>query len=184
MGWELIVVRRTAGDMMDRWLSRWAANVERYASLSCVRLIMPWSSAAQRFCTSELKSQIIARAIRARHPAGPVVSAVGIRREESAARARMPVAKRDERLTRARGIGQPGQSLGLVPATPRQHCGHRRVDQLRDPCVRYAVRGQQHDPRTLRGCRRNRGSASPALELISITRSKNQGRSRTICHAP
>lgn len=52
LGWDLIVVRRTAGDMMDRWLSRWAANVERYAALSCVRLIMPWSSAAQRFCTS------------------------------------------------------------------------------------------------------------------------------------
>ncbi len=52
LGWELIVVRRAAGDMMDRWLSRWDANVERYAALSCVRLIMPWSSAAQRFCTS------------------------------------------------------------------------------------------------------------------------------------
>lgn len=111
LGWELIVVRRTAGDMMDRWLSRWAANVERYASLSCVRLIMPWSSASQRFCTSELKSQIIARAIRARHPSGSVVSAVGIRREESPARARMPVAKRDERLTRARGIGLTWNAL-------------------------------------------------------------------------
>lgn len=111
LGWELIVVRRTAGDMMDRWLSRWAANVERYAALSCVRLIMPWSSAAQRFCTSELKSQIIARAIRARHPTGTVVSAVGIRREESPARARMPVAKRDERLTRARGIGLTWNAL-------------------------------------------------------------------------
>ncbi len=111
LGWELIVARRTAGDMMDRWLSRWAANVERYASLSCVRLIMPWSSASQRFCTSELKSQIIARAIRARHPSGSVVSAVGIRREESPARARMPVAKRDERLTRARGIGLTWNAL-------------------------------------------------------------------------
>jgi len=111
LGWELIVVRRTAGDMMDRWLSRWAANLERYALLSCVRLIMPWSSASQRFCTSELKSQIIARAIRTRHPAGPVVSAVGIRREESAARARMPVAKRDERLNRARGIGLTWNAL-------------------------------------------------------------------------
>lgn len=52
LGWELIVVRRAAGDMMDRWLLRWAANVGRYAALSCVKLIMPWSSAAQRFCTS------------------------------------------------------------------------------------------------------------------------------------
>lgn len=105
LGWELIVVRRAAGDMMDRWLSRWEANVGRYAALSCVKLIMPWSSAAQRFCTSELKSSVLARAIRARHPTGTVISAIGIRREESTARARTPAAKRDERLTRARGIG-------------------------------------------------------------------------------
>ncbi|MFX8766511.1 hypothetical protein ABTM49_20105, partial [Acinetobacter baumannii] len=39
LGWELVVVRRAAGDMMDRWLSRWEANVARYAALSCVRLI-------------------------------------------------------------------------------------------------------------------------------------------------
>lgn len=51
LGWELITVRRPAGDMVDRWLSRWAANLERYRTLSCVKLIMPWSSAAQRFCT-------------------------------------------------------------------------------------------------------------------------------------
>ncbi|CAM3421817.1 phosphoadenosine phosphosulfate reductase family protein [Paracidovorax anthurii] len=105
LGWELVTVRRPAGDMVDRWLSRWAANVERYRALSCVKLIMPWSSAAQRFCTSELKSQVIARAIRARYPAGPVVSAVGLRWQESARRARQPVAKRDAVLTRARGIG-------------------------------------------------------------------------------
>ncbi|PND30342.1 hypothetical protein C1I89_29925 [Achromobacter pulmonis] len=105
LGWELVTVRRPAGDMVDRWLSRWAANIERYRTLSCVKLIMPWSSAAQRFCTSEMKPQIIARAIRARHPGGPVVSAVGLRRDESAARARRPVAKQDAGLTRVRGVG-------------------------------------------------------------------------------
>lgn len=72
---------------------------------------MPWSSASQRFCTSELKSQVIARAIRTRHPTGTVISAVGIRREESAACARLPVAKRDERLCRARGIGLTWNAL-------------------------------------------------------------------------
>lgn len=59
LGWELVVVRRAAGDMMDRWLSRWEANVARYAALSCVRLIMPWSSAAQRFCTSYGERDIV-----------------------------------------------------------------------------------------------------------------------------
>lgn len=105
LGWALIVVRRAAGGMMDRWLSRWEANVGRYAALSCVKLIMPWSSAVARFCTSDQKSSVIARAIRARHPSGTVISAVGIRREESTAHARAPAAKRDERLTRACDIG-------------------------------------------------------------------------------
>lgn len=105
LGWELLTVRRPAGDMLDRWLSRWAANVERYRTLSCVKLIMPWSSASHRFCTSELKSQIISRAIRARHPVGPVVSAVGLRWDESPARRRQPVAKPDAGLTRVRGVG-------------------------------------------------------------------------------
>ena len=58
---------RNAGDMMDRWLSRWAANVARYANLECVKLILPWSTAAQRFCTAELKSQVIAREMRRQH---------------------------------------------------------------------------------------------------------------------
>jgi 3'-phosphoadenosine 5'-phosphosulfate sulfotransferase (PAPS reductase)/FAD synthetase len=115
LGWELIVVRRAAGDMMDRWLSRWEANVGRYAALSCVKLIMPWSSAVARFCTSDQKSSVIARAVRARHLSGTVISAVGIRREESTARARAPVAKRDERLTRARGIGLAWNPLFLWP---------------------------------------------------------------------
>ncbi len=105
LGWELITVRRAAGDMLDRWQARWDANLARYRQLACVKLIMPWSSASQRFCTSELKTQVIARAIRARHPTGPVVSAVGIRWEESAARARQPIAKQDKALSRARGIG-------------------------------------------------------------------------------
>lgn len=105
LGWELVTVRRASGDMVDRWLSRWVANVERYRTLSCVKLIMPWSSAAQRFCTSELKAAVLSRAMRARHPAGTVVSAVGLRWDESAARARQPVAKPDARLSRSRGAG-------------------------------------------------------------------------------
>ncbi|WP_157158253.1 phosphoadenosine phosphosulfate reductase family protein [Delftia sp. Cs1-4] len=52
-----------------------------------------------------MKGAILSRAMRARHPTGPIVSAVGLRREESTARARQPVAKPDARLTRARGAG-------------------------------------------------------------------------------
>lgn len=111
LGLELIVVRRQAGDMMDRWLSRWSANVARYANLECVKLILPWSTPSQRFCTSELKGAPIGSAMRKRFPTGDVVSAVGIRREESSSRARMPVWKRDERTMRKSGVGHAWNPL-------------------------------------------------------------------------
>lgn len=52
LGWELLTVRRQAGDMLARWQKRWENNVERYRSLSCVKLILPWSTPSMRFCTS------------------------------------------------------------------------------------------------------------------------------------
>lgn len=54
LGWDLIVLRRSAGDMMDRWEARWSSSLERYTSLSCVKIILPWSTPGMRFCTSEL----------------------------------------------------------------------------------------------------------------------------------
>ncbi len=44
LGLELMVVRREAGDMMDRWLQRWRDNLARYATLRCVKVILPWST--------------------------------------------------------------------------------------------------------------------------------------------
>src|SRR5690349_8220064 len=49
LGLELVVVRRKAGDLMDRWLVRWQNNLERYRQLQCVKLILPWSTPAMRF---------------------------------------------------------------------------------------------------------------------------------------
>lgn len=51
LGWELLVVRRQAGDMMDRWQGRWQNNVARYIDLSCVKMILPWSTPSMRCCT-------------------------------------------------------------------------------------------------------------------------------------
>lgn len=105
LGIDLVVVRRRAGGLMERWLSRWEANCERYRKLECVRLIMPFSSAALRFCTSELKHAVISSEIRRRFPSGVVLSAIGLRRDESPARARRPVAAIDEKLCRRSGSG-------------------------------------------------------------------------------
>ena len=44
LGWELVVVKRAAGDLTSRWRGRWANNVERYRNLSCVKLALPWSA--------------------------------------------------------------------------------------------------------------------------------------------
>ncbi|MES2027101.1 MAG: phosphoadenosine phosphosulfate reductase family protein [Pseudomonadota bacterium] len=105
LGLELMVVRRRAGDMMDRWEGRWRNNVQRFADLSCVKLILPWSTPSMRFCTSELKSAIIASALRKRFPDETIVSVTGIRREESANRAKMDVCGIDARLTRRHAVG-------------------------------------------------------------------------------
>jgi 3'-phosphoadenosine 5'-phosphosulfate sulfotransferase (PAPS reductase)/FAD synthetase len=98
-GLEIITVRRGAGDMMDRWLTRWTNNLERYINLECVKLILPWSTAAMRFCTSELKTAIICRALIKRFPGQTIVSASGIRRQESSNRAKAPVWKPQPKLT-------------------------------------------------------------------------------------
>jgi 3'-phosphoadenosine 5'-phosphosulfate sulfotransferase (PAPS reductase)/FAD synthetase len=91
LGVELVVVRREKGDMVDRWLQRWRDNCQRYADLLCVKLILPWSTASMRFCTSELKTAIICRYLVERFKYQTILSAVGLRREESSTRAKAPI---------------------------------------------------------------------------------------------
>jgi 3'-phosphoadenosine 5'-phosphosulfate sulfotransferase (PAPS reductase)/FAD synthetase len=105
LGLELVVVRREAGDMMDRWLVRWDNNVDRYVNLECVKLILPWSTASMRFCTSELKTAIIWRELVRRFRGQTIVSAVGIRRGESDDRKNAPIWKAKDKLPwKTRGL--------------------------------------------------------------------------------
>jgi 3'-phosphoadenosine 5'-phosphosulfate sulfotransferase (PAPS reductase)/FAD synthetase len=92
LGWELLTLQRKAGDMLARWEKRWSNNVERYRDLSCVRLILPWSTPSMRFCTSELKGGLINSALNKRFPTHNIVSVTGVRRQESNARSKMAVA--------------------------------------------------------------------------------------------
>lgn len=98
LGVELIVVRRLQGDMMERWEQRWRDNVERWETLSCVKLILPWSTPAMRFCTAELKIDQICRALSRRWPGKAIVSVTGIRREESSERAKAPISQVQPKL--------------------------------------------------------------------------------------
>jgi 3'-phosphoadenosine 5'-phosphosulfate sulfotransferase (PAPS reductase)/FAD synthetase len=108
LGLELVTVRRDAGDMMDRWLVRWSNNVDRYVDLECVKVILPWSTASMRFCTSELKTAVICRELVRRFPGHTILSACGIRRQESPNRRKAPIAKDQAKLAsrvhRTRGI--------------------------------------------------------------------------------
>ncbi|MGC4033648.1 MAG: phosphoadenosine phosphosulfate reductase family protein [Tepidisphaeraceae bacterium] len=106
LGLELVVVRREKGGMMERWEQRWADNVARYASLSCVQLILPWSTPDMRFCTSELKTDIICRALSRRYGGLTILSVTGIRRQESSGRAKAPIAKPEPKLTSVTRVTQ------------------------------------------------------------------------------
>lgn len=97
---DLVIVRRKAGDMMARWEKRWENNVARYSDLSCVKLILPWSTPSMRFCTSELKSAVISAELLRRFPGQSIVSVSGIRHEESSPRSRMPIARIQPRISR------------------------------------------------------------------------------------
>ena len=98
-GLELVVVRRQAGDLLDRWLTRWHNNCERYIHLHCVKVILPWSTARMRFCTSELKTAIICRELVTRFPHEVILSVSGLRRQESPTRALAPVYAAQAKLT-------------------------------------------------------------------------------------
>ncbi len=98
---ELIVVSRKAGGMMDRWRTRWANNVKRYVELSCVKMILPWSTPSMRFCTSELKTAVICSELTRRFPGQTIINAVGIRRAESNGRKNAPVMKANAKLARS-----------------------------------------------------------------------------------
>lgn len=92
---ELIVVRRKSGDLMDRWESRWASSRARYENLETVTLVPCWSTPAMRFCTSELKTHIITSELKRRFKGQQIINVTGVRREESASRAKGTVASVD-----------------------------------------------------------------------------------------
>lgn len=95
---ELVVVRRARGDMLDRWRQRWADNVARWEAMRCVKLILPWSTAAMRFCTAEMKRDVICMDLVRRFPRQAIISAMGIRRDESNDRKNAVTAKANKKL--------------------------------------------------------------------------------------
>lgn len=161
LGWELLVVRRQAGDMMDRWQGRWKNNVARYADLSCVKLILPWSTPSMRFCTSELKAAVISSALKKRFPGQHIVNVAGIRREESDNRAKAPVSKPDPRLDRKGLDGYTwnaviefsiDQVLGTIASSGLAlHEGYSKYGMSRISCA-YCIMSSEADLMASAGC--------------------------------
>lgn len=92
VGLPLVVVKREKGDLLDRWRERLESTRLRYANLEVCKLLLPWSSPAMLFCRSELKTAISDRELIRRFPDTVIISAAGIRREESTTRANAPIA--------------------------------------------------------------------------------------------
>lgn len=101
VGAPLVVVRRKAGDMVQRWEQRFINGLQRYQDLLTYNLIGPWSSAQLRFCTSELKAQVIGPYLARELRGQAIVQVVGIRREESVNRRRTEISKPDLRYAKA-----------------------------------------------------------------------------------
>ncbi len=103
VGMKLIVVRRKQGDMLERWEQRWHNNLTRYHHLETITLLSPFSSAQWRFCTSELKVAPITQELTRRFPGQQILNVVGLRRNESASRAKKPISQENLKLKRADG---------------------------------------------------------------------------------
>jgi 3'-phosphoadenosine 5'-phosphosulfate sulfotransferase (PAPS reductase)/FAD synthetase len=93
-GVPLVVVRREQGDLLARWQERMQALEGTGKPF--------WSSAANRYCTSDLKRGPINKHLR-QHQL--VISAEGIRAAESPARAKKPVVSIREAITSEKLIG-------------------------------------------------------------------------------
>ena len=186
LGLELLTVRRPSGDMMDRWLGRWDNNVARYTDLGCVKLILPWSTPAMRFCTSELKTDVICRALVRRFPGTTILSAVGIRREESPNRRKAPILSVQGKLQsvthQTRGYNWNGildftleDVLGLLEARRfRLHEGYTRFHSTRISCV-YCMMGSLWDLAAAASCPDNHDIYREQVDLEIVSTFAFQG---------
>jgi len=106
LGCDLVVVRRKAGGLMQRWQSRWHSSRTRYEALSTVTLVPCWSTPGMRFCTSEMKTHVITAELKRRFKGQAIINVTGIRRQESARRAQTAIAGKsaDGRLIHWRPI--------------------------------------------------------------------------------
>ena len=94
---------REKGGLLERYTQRWQDNCRRWANLECVNLISPWPQANSPFCRSETKVAPITQAAVKLFPKALILNVIGLRAEESAKRAKNPISKPNDKLSRADG---------------------------------------------------------------------------------
>lgn len=174
LGWELMVVKRAAGDLMDRWQGRWRNNVARYADLSCVKLILPWSTSQLRFCTSEMKSSVVMSALRKRFPTSNICNVTGVRAQESSARKKMPVSKVELKLQRKNTAGMSWNAIHdmeietvfqvIGDAGLALHEGYTKYRSSRISCA-FCILGSLSDMQASASCEDNQPIYVEMVEL-------------------
>jgi len=184
LGWELVVVRRAAGDMIARWQKRWENNVARYANLECVKLILPWSTPGMRFCTSELKTAPISSELRRRFKNLPILSVTGIRRQESSNRSRMPVYTPSTKLTRKNFAGGTWNAIidyrlddvftEISDAGLQLHEAYTRYGSSRVSCC-YCIMSSEADLQAAAKAEENHAAYRVLVELEAISSFGFQG---------
>lgn len=92
-GLEIAVTGEGEDWMMTRWHRRWELAKGRYARLEIAKLIQPWSTPANRFCTSESKIAPSKRMARRLFGKQPYISVTGVRRAESRQRSKSSVSQ-------------------------------------------------------------------------------------------
>ena len=175
LGVELWTVRHSRHDMISRWEERFTRGKARYANLEIFNLIGPWSSASLRFCTAEMKQQVISPALKKRFPGRTIISVIGVRREESANRASTPVSKQEPRWD-----GRDGTRLiswnpivnMLTPEVFAYHTAHRidlheaytRFRSSRVSCT-YCVLQKIDDQKASSACNDNHQNYRHLVEM-------------------
>lgn len=84
--------------MLEQWEFRAESVARRFINLETVRISTPWSSSKLRFCTSQLKTTPICSYLKRTFPGKMILNAIGLRRQESAGRAKKQITQENNLL--------------------------------------------------------------------------------------
>lgn len=137
-----------------------------------------------RFCTSELKVDVITSALKKRYPTRDILNVAGIRRQESANRSRMPVSAPLAKLQRKGLIGLSWNAIiewqtdqvfsTIADAGLKLHEAYTTYGASRVSCA-YCIMSSQRDLLAATSCPDNRDIYIQMVELEAASSFAFQG---------